>query len=157
MKIGSVSKDLMNDNDLAPGEKYEFLKKGKVFIRTSCDQLKRRIFETVNDSTVDRSMFYPKNVLSEEYHQTHPTLDHILEDFSSFITVEDRKLINREWNSIVRFQISEELAEEEDVENFWINIMECKDRDGNLLFLNLTEFVCLTLLLPNSNASAERL
>lgn len=160
MKIGNVTRDLMRDKNMTYEEKIDFLRKCKSFLRTACDQLKSKIFETENDATIDRSAFHPKNVLSKEFHQKNPKcLEKIFEDFSSFITLEDGKSIEGEWNRIVanRNKLPEEITDEKDIETFWVKVSEYRDENNTLLCPNLTNFVFLTFLIPNSNASAERL
>lgn len=158
MQIGEVANNLMKDESIPNQAKIDFLKTCKAFVRTCCNEVKHRVFETDNDSMIDRSMFHPENALSERFHQDHPNLEGVLEKFSAFIADEDKKLIGEEWRSIMSYEIPRRMMQGKDIDEFWIELMDYTEENTDRpLFKNLSKFALLTLLIPNSNASAERL
>lgn len=156
MEIGEVTKNVLGDKSLTNNERILILQKCKAYVRKACDELKRRLFECDNDSTINRSMFYPENTLSRNYHKHHQNLDAALDMFSTFISAEERQLINEEWNKVYMYQFQKELLGEKNAEAFWAMISDYEE-DNQPLFQNLANFAILTFLIPNSNASAERL
>lgn len=160
LNIGPVKDGVKSDPLLTPQQKLEFCVACKNYLRSACDDLKKRVFETNNDWSIDKSAFHPKNVLSEEFHEQYPNLDKIMDEFKSFIkNGDEREVIIREWAEIIEYDVTEqfEIIEEKDIDVFWIKIRGIVKNEKTALFENLANLAMLCCLIPNSNASAERL
>lgn len=157
LNFGRVYTSIRNDSSLKPDEKLNFFRICKKYLKKACDDLKKRVFEINNDWYTDRSSFNPKNTLSKEYHQKHQNLNHVMDEFAGFLTHEKRADINKEWKEVLTFNMPSEISDETKIDIFWSKIKGIEDNEGKAELPNLADFAMLCLLIPNSNASAERL
>ncbi|KAL7297537.1 hypothetical protein TKK_0009897 [Trichogramma kaykai] len=87
-----------------------------------------------------------------------PDLNRLFEVYPQFIETENMKtIINKEWNLLSTTNLNSEITRKKNIDDFWITLADFEYTHGNKCFQNLCEFVQNILLLPNSNASAERL
>lgn len=123
---------------------------------TVCFQLQDRL--NFDEPWVDvRSCFHPKNALSGVFHQNHENLNDVFDAFPNLVTAEeDRTTNNSEWARLLAYTFNEEISDEKQADVFWNKMARYTDPDGNLLFINMADFAISVLLIPNSNASAER-
>lgn len=157
LNIGGLAEEIWEDTSIPADLKTSFLSSCKSFIRNTCNELKSKVWEKENDSTLYRSMFHPNNVLSSRFHRQNPDLNVILEIFSKFVDQNLANSINMEWAEIYKYTMSESMKNEKNLEVFWDKISKTCDEHDQPIFSNLANFVRLTFLLPNSNASAERI
>lgn len=152
LRIGNVGEEVWRENTLVLSQKIDFFQCCKKYLKTACDNLRKRIWETENDAATFRSMFHPSNAISSDYHAKHPNLNEIVEKFAPFLERVDSAVIAQQWQELPEFPIPDDIRMEENLVSFWIGI-----RSLGTVFLNLAELALLSMLLPNSNASAERL
>lgn len=156
INIGTVRVEVLQDPTLSTSEKINFLQCCKNYVRTASDQLKRRLWETENEGTINRSMFHADNATDENYHQTVPNLAEILQKFAPYLEEDEESLVQVEWNKMTQFDVPKDSDKNQPLELFWFRLREFQEA-GRPVLKNLADFALKTFLLPNSNASAERL
>ncbi|KAL7304447.1 hypothetical protein TKK_0003241 [Trichogramma kaykai] len=160
MDVGDLITDVVYrdkiNQDLSSDVKKEFLLNCQKFFISVASGLKSRLQLSENIFST-RSYLHPRNVLSEQFHSTHETLDEIFDSLSYEISEDVKIKINSEWNSIASYSMPKDILNEEKIDCFWIKINKCFDENDQPLFTNLSAFALQILVtMPNSNASSER-
>lgn len=151
---GSTTMELLiDDRSLSNLQKDVVLLNCRNFAATVCSQLQMRLGLSEHFVQV-RNFFHPKNALSEYFHDQNSDLSAVFHEFANFVN--DRNIINQEWRSLLLIHFPENFVEGE-IDVFWNRLLKCVDKNNHFLFKNLPEFAMTTLLIPNSNASTERI
>ncbi|KAL7303485.1 hypothetical protein TKK_0004664 [Trichogramma kaykai] len=149
-----LHKNNVNIND---EDKDTFFEKCQEFLIAACSQLKEKCDGFSHSFIRLRYIIHPKNALDQKFHASQaPTLDEIFEAYPQFIdsscTV---KSLNEQWQSLSEANLLADIKNEKNTDQFWRKLSSYNENKA-LVYEDLSNFVLQILLLPNSNASSER-
>ncbi|KAL7290005.1 hypothetical protein TKK_0015737 [Trichogramma kaykai] len=140
--------------------KIEFFEKAKEFLKTVCVELKKKCDDFSDNEFTLRPILHPKNTLSKNYHENHaPNLDQMFDVYPQFVESDDaKKNINSQWELLCSMDFEDDtIKQEPNIDNFWSMVEQYRNKQNIRCFQDIGAFVMKILLIPNSNASAERL
>ncbi|KAL7302741.1 hypothetical protein TKK_0004789 [Trichogramma kaykai] len=135
-------------------ERETFFTDCQNYLKTACMELKKRCNYFKDKQISERYILHPENALNKRFHECDEcNLNGLIEAFPQF--VQDSDKIKEQWGLLMEKQFSPEVTEEKAVDIFWSKILDYS-RENNNCFEHLCKFALSVLLLPNSNASSER-
>ena len=135
-------------------QKKDFFQTCQNFLVSICGHLKKRC-NSFNDKRPElRYIIHPENTLSTKFHENEAiNLNALMDVYPQFVHSSDyvKKKINDQWQLLCNTTFSDDIINEKKIDIFWSKIFQLGGFD------ELCDFVMSILLLPNSNANAERL
>uniref|UniRef100_A0ABD2WAK6 Phorbol-ester/DAG-type domain-containing protein n=1 Tax=Trichogramma kaykai TaxID=54128 RepID=A0ABD2WAK6_9HYME len=161
INVGMECLRLLNKEDTKIGynEKKEFFEACQKFLITACSELKRKCDYFALDHINLRPLLHPKNALSQNYHENYAVnLNELCKAYAQFVSSNDvLRNINDQWQALCEDTFPPFISDQSDVDTFWIELSAYQETQRNNYYRDLCDLALSILLLPNSNASAERL
>ena len=148
-----------SDSKITEDQKKEFFEVSQRFLIKACVDLKKRCNDFVDDHIKLRHILHPSNALNKSFHKNDESnLNALFKAFSPFVNSQyNQTKISEQWKLLCQTDFTEDIRNEKKIDIFWDKIANYRNANNENCFQELGDFAMLTLLLPNSNASVERL
>uniref|UniRef100_A0ABD2X1F4 USP domain-containing protein n=1 Tax=Trichogramma kaykai TaxID=54128 RepID=A0ABD2X1F4_9HYME len=142
------------DSKITVQEREQFFKDCQQYLITACTELKKKCNYFRDKQISERYILHPENALNKRFHECDECyLDGLMEAFPQFACNSEK--IREQWGLLMKKNFPSEVTEEKKVDIFWSKILNYS-KENNNCFVELCDFALSVLLLPNSNASSER-